>query len=156
MHNIEEREHPPNILDNFLSISSLAYAPKTKETSIIVYKFKTFACLNKTFSYWKFRDKIVACFKHRTNAILVPLWHERLIQSLSVTWLKLQYFLKAWLLSSKKVDFIFFNETPLKMMNNAFYFILKALFFLTICTVHLSFAVHFIKINRSFFMKPLF
>ena len=51
MHNIEEREHHPNILDIFLSISSLAYAPKTKETSIIVYKFKTFACLNKTFSY---------------------------------------------------------------------------------------------------------
>ena len=51
MHNIEEREHHPNILDNILSTSSLAYATKRKETSIIDYKFTTFASLNKISSY---------------------------------------------------------------------------------------------------------
>ena len=33
---------------------------------------------------------------------------------------------------SNKILFIWFNESPLKMMKNAFYFILKALFVLEI------------------------
>ena len=37
---------------------------------------------------------------------------------------------KAWLSPSKKI--IYFNDSPLKMMKNAFYFILKALFGLKI------------------------
>ena len=36
---------------------------------------------------------------------------------------------------SKKFCFIYYNERPLKMMKNAFYFILKALFFLKIFKV---------------------
>ena len=40
--------------------------------------------------------------------------------------------LKVRLLSSKKKYVIFLIESPLKMMKNAFYFILKALFVLTI------------------------
>ena len=35
--------------------------------------------------------------------------------------------LKVGLSPSKKVCVIYFNESPLKMMNNAFYFILRAL-----------------------------
>ena len=38
--------------------------------------------------------------------------------------------IKFELSSSKKLGFICFNESPLKMMNNAFYFILKAFLFL--------------------------
>ena len=34
----------------------------------------------------------------------------------------------------KKIIFIWFNESPLKMMKNAFYFIIKALFILKIFT----------------------
>ena len=40
--------------------------------------------------------------------------------------------LKVGLSPSKKNCFIYLNESPLKMMKNAFYFILKALFILTI------------------------
>ena len=40
--------------------------------------------------------------------------------------------LKAGHLPSKKIIFICFNESPLKMMKNAFCFILKGLFFLKI------------------------
>ena len=36
------------------------------------------------------------------------------------------------LLTFKKICFICFNESPLKMMKNAFYFILKVLFVLKI------------------------
>ena len=39
---------------------------------------------------------------------------------------------KAGLSPSKKVDLIFFNKIPLKMMNNAFYLTLKAIFVLKI------------------------
>ena len=37
--------------------------------------------------------------------------------------------------SSKKVAFILFNESPLKMLKNVFYFILNVLFVLEIFTV---------------------
>ena len=40
--------------------------------------------------------------------------------------------LKVGLSPSKQVIFIHFNESPLKMMKNAFYFILKALFVIKI------------------------
>ena len=39
---------------------------------------------------------------------------------------------KVGLSPSKKFIFIYFNESPLKMMKNGFYFILKALFVLKI------------------------
>ena len=39
---------------------------------------------------------------------------------------------KVRFLPSKKIVFIFFNKSPLKMMNNTFYFILKAPFVLKI------------------------
>ena len=45
--------------------------------------------------------------------------------------------IKVGLSPSKKVYFIYFNESPLKMMKNAFYFMLKALFVLKILK-HLS------------------
>ena len=41
-------------------------------------------------------------------------------------------YIKVELLPSKKVCFIFFNESPLKMTKNAYYFILKALFVLMV------------------------
>ena len=40
--------------------------------------------------------------------------------------------IKVGLSPSKKVCFIYFNESPLKMMKNAFHFMLKALFVLKI------------------------
>ena len=40
--------------------------------------------------------------------------------------------IKVGLSPSKKVFFICFNDSPLKMMKNAFYFIFKALFLLKI------------------------
>ena len=43
--------------------------------------------------------------------------------------------LKVGLSPSKKVVFIFFNKSSLKMMKNAFYFMLKALFVLVIFTL---------------------
>ena len=43
--------------------------------------------------------------------------------------------LKVGLSPSKKVAFIFFNKSSLKMMKNAFYFMLKALFVLVIFTL---------------------
>ena len=42
--------------------------------------------------------------------------------------------LKVGLSTSKKVFFICFNNSPSKMMKNAFYFILKALFVLKVFT----------------------
>ena len=39
---------------------------------------------------------------------------------------------KVGLSPSKKFIFIYFNESPLKMMKNGFYFILRALFVLKI------------------------
>ena len=39
---------------------------------------------------------------------------------------------KVGLSPSKKFAFIYFNESPLKMMENAFYFMLKVLFVLEI------------------------
>ena len=39
---------------------------------------------------------------------------------------------KVWLSPSKEFDFIYFNESPLKMKQNAFDFKLKALFVLEI------------------------
>ena len=41
-------------------------------------------------------------------------------------------FFKVGLSPSKKICFVFFDESPLKMMKNAFYLILKALFVLKI------------------------
>ena len=41
---------------------------------------------------------------------------------------------KVGLLPSKKVGFNCFNEMPVKIMNNAFYLIIKALFVLKIFT----------------------
>ena len=46
----------------------------------------------------------------------------------------LKHCLKVGLSSSKKNPFICFNESPLKMMKNAFHFILKVLFVLKIFT----------------------
>ena len=46
---------------------------------------------------------------------------------------------KVGLLPSKKNCFIYFNESPLKMIKNAFYFILIALFFLKIFKFVLTF-----------------
>ena len=40
---------------------------------------------------------------------------------------------KVGLSPSKRFIFIYFNESPLKMMKNGFYFIFKALFVLKIC-----------------------
>ena len=64
------------------------------------------------------------------------------IRLLHKTWLKtLAFFfvyvsrgvaIKVGVSSSKKNCFICFNESPLKKMENTFYFILKALFFLKI------------------------
>ena len=42
----------------------------------------------------------------------------------------LRFFLSKTLLLSINVDFIFFNENLLEMMNNSFYFILKAIWLL--------------------------
>ena len=46
----------------------------------------------------------------------------------------LKFGLKVRLSPSKKIYFIYFNESPLKVMQKAFYFILKALFVLEIFT----------------------
>ena len=45
---------------------------------------------------------------------------------------ELESFFKPRLSPSKKFVFIYFNESPLKMVKNAFYFILKAHFVLEI------------------------
>ena len=42
--------------------------------------------------------------------------------------------LKVWLSPSKKVAFISFNESPLKTMKNAYYFMLKVVFVLEVFT----------------------
>ena len=49
----------------------------------------------------------------------------------------------------RKVGFIFLNESPLKIMKNAFYFTLKALFFLKGC-VRYFFASLFCVSKKSF------
>ena len=51
-------------------------------------------------------------------------------------------FLKAGFSPSKKVCFIFFNDSPLNMMKNAFYFIIKALFVLKIFKILFNFCGH--------------
>ena len=43
--------------------------------------------------------------------------------------------------SPSNTFFVCFNESPLKMMKNAFYFILKALFVLKLCKFCLDFLV---------------
>ena len=51
----------------------------------------------------------------------------------------LQYSLKSDSHLPKKIFFIYFNERPLKMMKNAFYFMLKALFVLKIFKIQSCF-----------------
>ena len=51
-------------------------------------------------------------------------------QDLLRTWLQHLSGVKVGLSPSKKIFFICFNGSPSKMMKNAFYFILKALFVL--------------------------
>ena len=46
--------------------------------------------------------------------------------------IEVELYFKMGLSPSKKVGFIYFSESPLKVTKNYFYFILKALFFLTI------------------------
>ena len=53
-------------------------------------------------------------------------------KNLSISYFRLP--LKVQVSSSKKVVFICANERPLKMMKNAFYFMLKALFVLETVT----------------------
>ena len=54
---------------------------------------------------------------------------------------------KVGLSPSKKYFFIRFNDSPSKMMKNALYFILKALFFLKIFTLHYIYIFTFIFLD---------
>ena len=54
----------------------------------------------------------------------------------------MEFFYISGLSSSKKIGFICFNQGPLKMMNNDFYFILKAFFVKKAFTLH--FCHHFL------------
>ena len=57
------------------------------------------------------------------------------VSSIYSTTKAFRHILKVGPSSSKKNYFIFFNESPLKMMKNAFYFTLKTLFVLKIFKV---------------------
>ena len=81
------------------------------QTKIQIHVFELFAVLFQKFVLF--------------NTLLITL--TKLLVSLCVP----EYF-KVELSPSKKLCFICFNENPLKIMKNAFYFILKALFVLKI------------------------
>ena len=66
------------------------------------------------------------------SSIFLPIFYNLIPYSISAATLDIRFQrnidFKVGLSPSKKIVFIYFNESPLKMMKNVFYFVLKALF----------------------------
>ena len=83
-------------------------------------------CRTKLSVLIKLRSEIVEFFFPQSHV----LWAKRAIFKNKFNFLVTET--SRWTLTFQKFGFIFFNESPLKIMNNVFYFILKALSVLNI------------------------